>query len=624
MTTFYETIKLNTCLHLRTILRHGHDEDGNEVIAYMKKVLMLFILLLSFGVSAAFAEKPLGIDEFNSVDELAGAIASYFPKIQGVITSIQNDKVVLTLTKKDGVTAGMELTLWRDGKEILHPQTGAVIGHLEDEVGTVEVATVGDSSSTAVVKNKLREPKPGDKARITPKKINFAIIPLTPENPEFVQGLSERLTEYGRFTVLDREKVAEFLKGKKQRDSSLIKELGSQYKLDAAVPLSIYPTGDKLLAVAKIFYTQDAGLLDTIIATVELKSRKDVLGEIKPFFMPVKEEKSITPELPFDARYFTAADFEGDGRLEYAFSDGSKVHIYRQETAGWREVWTEAGPSASEGIQHFNIDSADINGNGKPEIFVTAMLNGKVFSYVVEFQDGAFRRIAEVPGFLRVINQPGQGVMLLGQDYDPKTFYSGTPRRYSWQEGKYVPGAAFPLPKGVVLYGFTYASLGEAQPLLVALDDDDYLLVYSKDTVVWKSGEKFSPASAYVYKPPTGVGAVLAKDALQNDKSLRVKIPGRVFAVDINGDGRDEIVVPKNIGDVAFLGIGGIKEAEMSALSWTGARLEQSWTVRDIPGAVLDFQLLRQESGAQILALVRTKGNLFTRDRQQVMSYSVR
>jgi len=604
----------------------------------MNKTIIAFLLVLSFGASSVFAEKPLGVDEFNSVDELAGAIAAYFPKIQGVITAIQNDKLTLTLSKKDGVTPGMELSLWRDGKEILHPQTGMVIGHMEDEVGMVEVVAAGDTSSTAVVKTKLRQPQPGDKARITPKKISLAIVPLTSERPEVVQGLSERLNEYGRFTVLDKEKVAGFLKDKKQRDNSMIKEMGRQFSVDAVVALSIYPAEGKFLAVARIFYTQDAGLLDTIIATVDLKSKREVLGEIKPFFIPVQEEKSVTPELPFDARYFTAADFDGDGKLEYAFSDGSKLHIYRHEPTGWREVWTETVPPASvstgtgntgvtvtrESIRHINIDSADINGNGKPEIFVTAMLNGKVFSYVIEFQDGAFRRIADVPGFLRVMTYPGKGMSLLGQDYDPKTFYSGQPKLYSWQDGKYAPGAEFPLPKGVELYGFTFASLGEDQPLLVAFDDDDYLQIYSKGAVIWKSAEKYAAAITYVYKPPTGVGGVLAKDAIQNDKSLRVRIPGRVVAVDINGDGRDEIIVPKNIGDT-FLGIAGIKGAEVESLSWTGARLEQRWNIKDIPGAVLDFQLLRPDTGrTQILTLVRTKGNLFTKDRQQVMSYSMK
>lgn len=588
----------------------------------MKKLLLVFLIILM--PFAAHAEKQLGVDEFNSVDELAGAIAAYFPKVQGVVTSIQNGKLALTLSTKDGLTPGMELTLWRDGKEILHPVTGAVIGHMEDEVGSVEVVAVNDTSSTAVVKKKLQEPKPGDKARITPKKINLAIVPLRSERPEVAQGLSERLNEYGRFTVLDREKVSGFLKDWKARDSSLVREMGRQYNLDAVVALSVFQAEGKLLVMARIFYAGDASTLDTIVATLETKSKKDVVGEIKPFFMPVTEEKSITPELPFDARYFTAADFEGDGKLEYAFSDGSKLHVYRHEPTGWREVWTETVPPASQGIQHINIDSADINGNGRPEIFVTAMLNGVVSSYVVEFQNGAYQRVADVPGFLRLMAYPGKGIMLLGQAYDPATFYSGQPRLYTWQDGKYVPGAEFPLPRGVALYGFTYAALGEDQPFMVAFDDDDHLLVYSKDTVIWKSGEQYPAAATAVYKPATGIGAVLAKDAIQGDKSLRVKIRGRVTAVDINGDGRDEIIVPKNIGDM-FFGIGGIKSAEMEAFGWTGARLEERWNIKDIPGAVLDFQLLRQDkSGSRILTLVRTKGTLFTKDRQQVMSYSVK
>jgi len=41
-------------------------------------------------------------------------------------------------------------------------------------------------------------------------------------------------------------------------------------------------------------------------------------------------------------------------------------------------------------MQQFRIDVADINGNGRPEIFVTRMLDGRVSSYVVEFENGPF------------------------------------------------------------------------------------------------------------------------------------------------------------------------------------------------------------------------------------------
>jgi len=95
-----------------------------------------------------------------------------------------------------------------------------------------------------------------------------------------------------------------------------------------------------------------------------------------------------------------------------------------------------------------------------------------------------------------------------------------------------------------------------------------------------------------------------------------------VSTADLNGDGKDEILLPKNSG--AML-LGGYKEAEFIDLGWTGARLEQRWNIKDIPGVVRSYQIIRQQgSGAQILALVMTPGGLFAADRVRVMSYATK
>jgi len=607
----------------------------------MKKYLILTLFLLTLIPVPASAEKPLGVEEFTSVEELAVSIASYFPKVQGEVTGVQGDRLTLALSTKDGLMPGMVLTLWRDSKDILHPVTGAVIGRTEEEVGTVEVTSVADTSSTAVVKKKLKDPQPGDKARITPRKINIAILPLRAENPEIIQRLTERLSELGRFSVLGNEKVAVFIKDRKQRDSALVKEMGTVFGLDAVISLAIYPSSEgKQMVTARIFYTEDASQLDTIVAMLDLKAGKQVLGEIRPFFVPIKEEKSITPELPFAARYFVTGDFDGDGNLEYAFLDAERLHIYRLEPTGWHEVWTENVssdyyPIASEprdqmtesipppsGIHYINIDAADINGDGKAEIFVTAMLNGKVFSYVVRYQDGAFRRVANIPGFLRVINYPGRGIILVGQDYDPVAFFAGAPKQYTWSGGKYMPGPELSLPRGVTLYGFTFANFGELNPLLVAFGDEDRVIVYSKNAPLWKSEEQYTVVDTYVYKPVTGIAAVMSKPAAESDKNLRVRLQGRIVAMDINNDGRDEILLPKNIGQSFLSSYSG---AELHGLRWTGARLDDVWGIKDLPGPVLDFQVIRQDqSTAQIIALVKIKGGFFSKDREQVMLFSVK
>ena len=115
---------------------------------------------------------------------------------------------------------------------------------------------------------------------------------------------------------------------------------------------------------------------------------------------------------------------------------------------------------------------------------------------------------------------------------------------------------------------------------------------------------------------------MLSQQASALDKSQRVKIRGRVVAGDLNNDGRDEIVIQKNIGSSL---LGAFTGAELNGLAWTGARLDQVWSVRDIIGPVYDIAIIPQGAAApRVAALVKTKGGLFTKDAMQVMSYSMK
>jgi len=584
---------------------------------HMRTLGITILLALLICPFAWAAEKPLGIDEYTSVDELAAAISSYFPKVQGEVKAVHADHLTIALGQKDGVMAGMVLSLWRDGKEILHPVTGMVIGRIEEEVGSMEVTSVGDSSTTGVIRKKIMEPKPGDKARITPKKISLALVPVSAEHPEIAQGLAERLNEYGRFTLLSSEKIAAIMKDTRQRDTSLVREMARGAGVDAVVALGVYPAEGRLLATARVFYAEDAKPLDTIVALLDLKNAKETLAEVKPFFAPVKEDENTTPVLPIDAKLFLTGDFDGKGTDEFVFSDGVRLHIYQLEKKEWHEVWTEAVASADTDIQHINIDAADINSNNRPEIFVTAMKSGRVFSYVVEYKDGVFQRIADIPGFLRVLRGPAGDVALIHQDYDPVTFYAGQPNRFSWLNGKYVSGSQFALPNGLGLYGFVSVGVGEPQPFLVGLDEKDHILVYSRDSLVWKSLDTYAGVDTLVQKPLTGSAAAVS--GFDADKGEKARINARILALDINGDKREEIVLPRNLNGMLT---GNYTGAELYGMRWNGSRLEQEWSVKNIPGAVLDLHATQKADGAvQVRALVKISGGLFQSDRVMVMTF---
>jgi hypothetical protein len=621
----------------------------------MKNVHVIAVLAFSLISSLAFADKPLGPVEMTSVDELAYSIAAYFPKVHGEVTAVQGDRLTLSLGEKNGLMPGMVLTVWRDGNNILHPVTGAVIGRAEDEVGTIEVVSVKDTSSIAVIKKQVREPKTGDRARITPKKINIAILPLRSDQPEIIQGLAERLGELGRFTVLGKDKVSAYLKDRKQLDTSLIKEMGTAFSLDTVVAVGIFPSEGKYIVTSRIFAADDAKPIDTVVANLNLTSKREALGDVRPFFAPAKDASGKTPvpasapalasasalalvkdasgkmpDLPIDARYFILADLDGDGAVEYVFSDEKKLSVYRPEPSGWKEIWKERVDRKEQEMQQFRIDVADINGNGRPEIFVTRMLDGKVSSYVVEFENGSFRRIADIPGFVRVVRYPGRGSVLIGQEYNPDSFYAGQPREYAWSGSAYTAGATFVLPKGTDLFSFVFADFGEGRTMLVSLDDDNRLVVYSGDTRIWKSEERYLTVETVLTKPLTGTDLALAGDSAGfnkanilpgpiMDKSRLMRITGRMIAFDLSGSGKDDLVVAKNTPVALF---GGYKGGELEALTWTGTRLEPRWSVKDLAGPVLDIQVTRPDkAGVQINGLVKVSGGIFSKDKVRVEKF---
>ncbi|NTW65374.1 MAG: hypothetical protein HGB21_03525 [Nitrospirae bacterium] len=623
----------------------------------MKKVPVIVFLMFVLISSLAFADKPLGPVEMTSIDELAYTIASYFPKVHGEVTAVHGDRLTVSLGEKNGLLPGMVLTVWRDGSNILHPVTGAVIGRVEDEVGTIEVVSVKETTSEAVVKKQVKEPKAGDRARITPKKISIAVLPLQSERPDIIQGLAERLGELGRFTVLGNDKVSAFLKDRKQRDASLVKEMGSTFNLDAVVAVGIFPTEGKYIVTGRIFTADDAKPIDTIVASLNLTSKREALGDVRPFFAPgkdtsgktpvpasapalalasasalalVKDASGKMPDLPADARYFVLADLDGEGAVEYVFSDEKKLSVYRAEASGWKEIGKERVDRKEQEMQQFHIDVADINGNGHPEIFVTRMLDGRVSSYVVEFENGSFRRIADIPGFLRVVRYPGRGTVLIGQEYSQDSFYAGQPREYGWSGNTYTAGAPFVLPKGTDLYSFVFADFGEGRPNLVSFDSDSKLVVYSGETRIWKSEERYLTVETVLTKPLTGTDAALAGDSAEfnkanilpgpiMDKSRLMRINGRIVPVDLSRSGKDDLVVAKNTPASFF---GGYKGGELEILTWTGTRLEPRWNAKDLPGPVLDIQVLGPDNaGVQVTGLVKVSSGPFSKNTVRVEKF---
>lgn len=482
----------------------------------------------------------------------------------------------------------------------------------ESSFGLEEYATV-EEFVAAIAVHFPEGQDDGSGRSLTPRrKLKLAAIPVTKDRVYMVPELLRRLAASDRLDILDTGKTTAYLKDKGQAGPALAREMGRVFELDGILAIRAYPSQGKQLIVARIFPAAGTQPPDPLLALLDLRPNTAAGEGDLPLVVSAKERGVAIPDLPVAARYFSVADMDGDGTDEYVFSDGSRLSVYRLEPSGWRRVWMQSEAEGA-GRKHLYLDVADVNGNNRPEIFVSFMGDRRnVLSSVFEAEKGTFRRIAELPGFLRVLVSQRRGLVLLGQEYEETRFFGGTPREYSWSGTGYVAGAEFSLPKETNLYGFVSADFGEPHALITALDEKGRLSVYSRGTLMWKSEERYGGSETVAVESSTDAYNLTQKVALK----------GRFFAQDLDNDGKDEIIIPRNIGSEDFASPG---EAELYVLEWTGARLEPRLVVKKAPGAILDLRTVRRDAGeAEAPVLVEIKAGIFSKAGSRLIIYPLK
>src|SRR5262245_11797371 len=171
-------------------------------------VLVLLLGLVSVATSRAQTQPTPGASAPPppSLNVLAEQITTLFPKVDGEVIEVQGTTVTLALGRKDGLVAGIEMSVYREGRELRHPRTGTSLGRTEQTVGRMQIQQVFEAYSIGTASQGV-EVKPGDKARVSSGKIILTLMSVVdvgvkPDIAEaVVQELSEALNRTGRFQV---------------------------------------------------------------------------------------------------------------------------------------------------------------------------------------------------------------------------------------------------------------------------------------------------------------------------------------------------------------------------------------------------------------------------------------
>ena len=322
-------------------------------------------------------------------------------------------------------------------------------------------------------------------------------------------------------------------------------------------------------------------------------------------------------------------DTDGDGKIETVFADDHNIFIYRQ-TAGKFEKIKEIAGKTYEFYK--GIDVADINGNKKAEIFVTAISDsGRVISFVLEWDGKDFRKIADKTDWhYRVLDIPARGgKVLFGQKGGNATIFSGNVYELKWVSGDYISTNKEILPKGVNVYGFNYGDiLNSGQEMILGFNDSEYLRLFNANgSEEWSSSDPYGGSSAYLEAPAEIEAAKKTRTDPDPRPQNRLYLPQRMLVTDLDNDKKKEVLMVKNIdtSEGVFSRVRIFKSGYFECLSWDNVGLSPKWKTRKFSGYISDYTLGDIDNDGKdelvFLLVTQTGGSTLGDDKSFVVSW---
>ncbi len=538
--------------------------------------LAVLVAVAGTGTSGAQTMPP-------SLGVLVDQVLALFPKVDGEVIEVQDGTITLALGSRDGLISGVELALYRQGRELRHPRTAEILGRTEQAVGRVVIQQVFESYSTGTA-GQGSEVQPGDRARVSAGKIKLSLVPIVEGGVKeglvdaAVHEVIEALNRTGRFQIGPGDAISVWIaqQGMKRDDVLAGKGLDSvaeRFKVEHLLVIAFTRVQAKPYMDVRLFSLPGVSpRLTTALfvpATIKPASKGDFSAGSRQ-----RESQTSAPQRSFLARLlfgdldagtyssgessitlkeiakfpFVVASMDiavgsKDRIARMVITDGDRVYLYRITPERVLEPeWTYRGDTRA---RVFSVQLAELSDDGAQYVVVNrysqipAIL---VSSLVLATKDKkAAVAVENVSEILLAVDASGEGVkkVLWAQSFVENGFFKqGDALRVSLRNDRLVSDGRVRVPSTFRATGATYTNITGKGTRALAFIDEHSRLRIAIDT-------------EDAFRSSTLVGGGQAKLGVER----QIERGGRTYlytpepmplSVDLDGDGIEEIVVPQN------------------------------------------------------------------------------
>jgi len=316
-------------------------------------------------------------------------------------------------------------------------------------------------------------------------------------------------------------------------------------------------------------------------------------------------------------------DVDGDGQNESVIAAPHTVMIFRSDGGPFRKL-AEVEESTNKNI--YGLDTADINGNGYAEIFVTSFNADKtiVNSFILEYDGQNYVKIFDNSRLIyRIADTPNRGRILLGQQPKKGSSDSGPIFEMTWQGGEYVFADEIKTPRytHTSLLGLTIGDvLNNGQESAIGYKGNDHIqIIDSAGKEVWDSPDSYG-------------GSMLFWDAPWDDRGQvanKKYFPMRLVVWQNRAAKETQVIAVKNYDFTdRKMEYRMLTKTQIEAFTWDGLGLRPIWKTRTIKGYIQDYTVGDIDNDGQdelVAALVIKEGRgiVLSEAKSTVIAYDL-